>query len=107
MSKHIDWKTGGEADLVLLDGDKVELLSTAPFAPGSRPEGTLTAPPCAVFWMKVHRSKKEPDGRFHVWGRLLNMTRDVRAVLKALSGKSSSTGTPESSTLPGDKERTS
>jgi hypothetical protein len=104
---HIDWKTGGDADLLLFDGDKVELVSTAPFAPGSLPEGALSAPPHGAFKMKVRRSKKEPDGRFHVWGRLVNVTRDVRALLDALTFNNRSTGGPESSTLPGDKEHTS
>jgi hypothetical protein len=106
MSGHIDWKTGGDAFLLLLDGDKVELVSTAPFPPGSRPEAALSTPPHATFSIKVHRSKKEPDGRFHVWGRLVNATRDVRAALGSLIANNLSTAAPESSTLPSDKERT-
>jgi hypothetical protein len=67
--------------LTLLDGERVELLSTRAFAPGSRPEATLEGSSRGV-WMKVHGSHREPDGRYRVAGRLLNATRELRTTLE-------------------------
>ncbi len=89
MATHVLWSGGGEAEFVLIDGDRVELRSTEPFAPGSRPAGRLAVAPDQEIWVKVHRSRREDAPRFHVWGRLLNVTRPLRAHLDALSVASS------------------
>jgi hypothetical protein len=86
---HIRWEPEGEAILVLLDGDRVELLSSRSFPPGARPRGAVVAEGAAgaepapsrepaPFWIKVHGSHRQPDGRFRVEGRLLDATRALR-----------------------------
>ena len=78
------WDGGGEARVIALDGETIVLRSTRPHAPGSRPSGTLTAG--ARLRVKTHRSKRDEtpadDGmEFTVEGRVLDLTRDVRALL--------------------------
>jgi hypothetical protein len=89
MRARILWKDGGEAELVALSEDRVELVSTAPFPPGSRPEGTLSEPPAPHVRLKVHRSSRQEDGRYRVWGRLLDVSREVREFLLKRLGRSS------------------
>ena len=87
----ISWEGGGAATLAKLDGDRIELVSTRAFAPGSRPKGHLerAAPgPTAPLWMKVHGSRRQDDGFFRVAGRLLNATREQRAALEEAIQKS-------------------
>jgi len=91
----IAWSGGGTASIESLDQDRITLVSDRPFAPGSRPEGTLETPPGAHrIWVKVHASKRRDDGTFLVNGRLMNPTRELRQVLKGvvpgpIGGKSS------------------
>jgi hypothetical protein len=77
------WDGGGEARVVALDGEAIVLRSTRPHAPGSRPSGTLTGG--ARLRVKTHRSKRDEapsDGmEFTIDGRVLDLTRDVRALL--------------------------
>jgi hypothetical protein len=105
MSANITWKVGGTAVIEVIDDDRVELVSTRAFAPGSRPEGTVTFAPdrasggaVAVgsrsIWLKVHGSRRQDDGEFRVKGRLLNVRREVLDLLKEVvrnpnGGKSS------------------
>jgi hypothetical protein len=102
MSARVAWSGGGTATIVGLDGDRITLDSDRPFAPGSRPEGTLETPPAGEastpaahrIWVKVHASKRQDDGTFRVNGRLMNPTRELRQVLKGvvpspIGGKSS------------------
>jgi hypothetical protein len=56
-------------------------VSTHPFAPGSRPEATVAGGGPRL-WVKVHRSQRQDDGSFRVAGRLLNLPRAVRELLK-------------------------
>jgi hypothetical protein len=77
----ITWTGGGTAVIDAIDGDRVELVSTRPFAPGSRPEGTAVTGGHTV-WLKVHGSRRQDDGAFRVKGRLLNMRREVLDLLK-------------------------
>jgi len=92
------WEGGGAATLAKLEGDRIELVSTRAFAPGSRPKGHLEmAGPSAEaatptpdpppgkstpVWLKVHGSRRQDDGLFRVTGRLLNATREQRAALE-------------------------
>jgi hypothetical protein len=101
---HIAWTGGGTAVLDVIEGDRVELLSTRAFAPGSRPEGTFTTglaekaagdagaspagPAAHPIWMKVHGSRRQEDGAYHVKGRLLNVRRGVLDLLKEVVGGS-------------------
>ena len=83
MVAHVFWSGGGEAELVLLQGELIEMRSTVPFAPGSRPSGALATAKDQTVWLKVHRSRRGPDHWFHVRGRLLNVTRELRIHLEA------------------------
>ena len=77
----IIWSGGGTAVIDAIDGDRVELVSTRAFAPGSRPEGTVTAGGHSI-WLKVRGARRQDDGAFRVKGRLLNVRRDVLDLLK-------------------------
>jgi hypothetical protein len=81
MAARIAWSQGGTASIDVLMGDRVELTSTRPFAPGSRPEGRLEDRGHPI-WLKVHGSRQREDGSFRVSGRLLNVTRKMRDILK-------------------------
>jgi hypothetical protein len=90
----ITWNGGGTAVIDALDDDRIELISTRAFAPGSRPEGALGAGGPAI-WLKVHAARRQADGAFRVKGRLLNVRREVRELLKEVvrspnGGRSSS-----------------
>jgi len=87
MSATVTWRGGGTAVLEVIDGDRVELVSTRAFAPGSRPEGTV-APGGQPIWMKVHGSRRQDDGAFRVKGRLLNVRREALDLLKEVVGGS-------------------
>jgi hypothetical protein len=75
----VTWNKGGEARVVALKDDAVTLRSTVPSPPGSRIEGALEGgEPLRV---KVHSSKKQEDGSFVLEGRVLDLTKAVRAKL--------------------------
>ena len=85
MTARVAWVDGGSATIERLEGDRITLVSNRPFAPGSRPEGTLEAgsePAGHRIWVKVHASHRQEDGSYLVSGRLLNPTRELRQVLK-------------------------
>jgi hypothetical protein len=93
----VTWQQGGTATIEELDGERLQLSSTRAFAPGSRPEGTVSIGEAqSPFWMKVHGSRRQDDGAYRVTGRLLNVTRETRDKLKeAVSGSNSGkTSTP-------------
>jgi hypothetical protein len=75
------WNRGGEATVTAFDGDRITVLSTAPSAPGSRPDGVL--PSGALVRIKVARCRRQDEG-FVIEGRLLDATRDVRAEVQRL-----------------------
>jgi hypothetical protein len=75
------WSGEGSATFASLDGEKVELVSTRAFAPGSRPEASLEGTQERV-WLKVHNSRRQEDGLYRVTGRLLNATKQLRARLE-------------------------
>jgi hypothetical protein len=78
---HIAWGKGGEADLAALDQDRIQVRSSIPSAPGSRIAGRLASG--AEVRMKVHHCKRTAQG-FDIEGRLLDVTREVRAELARL-----------------------
>jgi hypothetical protein len=93
----VTWTQGGTATIEQLDGERIELSSTRAFAPGSRPEGTVSLGAAASpFWMKVHGSRRQEDGNYRVSGRLLNVTREARERLKEAVSASNSGKTPTS-----------
>ena len=83
---HVRWLRGGEARVASLAADAVVLRSTVPSPPGSRIEGALEGEPPATVRVKVYASRLQPEGDFVIEGRLLDVTRSVRARLLALTG---------------------
>jgi hypothetical protein len=81
----IRWAGGGEARLVSITADAIVLRSTVPFPPGARIEGALEDDPSATVRLKVHVSRRQPEGEFLVEGRPLDLTRRVRERLSAVS----------------------
>jgi hypothetical protein len=75
------WSKGGEADLISLAGDIIQVRSTISSAPGSRLDATLAGG--AGFRVKVHRCQKREVG-FEIEGRLIDLRREVRGELEAL-----------------------
>lgn len=86
MPHQLTWSRGGEASVISLDGDAIVLQSSIPSPPGSRLSGSLVDGNMEVR-IKVHASKKQDDGSFHLHGRLIDATRDARSKLKALAGE--------------------
>ncbi len=89
----IAWDGGGEGRLVRLDGEAIVVRSSRAFAPGSRPCGRI-APSGSELRMKTHRCRRidDADGLvFTVEGRTLDVTREVREELVALSEPIAST----------------
>jgi hypothetical protein len=78
---HVRWAKGGEARVATIAVDAIVLRSTVPSPPGSRIEGALEGEPPATVRVKVHASKRQPEGDFLIEGRLLDATREVRARL--------------------------
>ena len=86
---HVHWQSGGDAAFVSLAKDAVVLRSTVSSPPGSRLEGTLVGKDVVAALpvrVKVHGCKKQPDGEFVIEGRLIDATREVRAVIAARAG---------------------
>jgi hypothetical protein len=81
----VEWEKGGLARFVTVRGDAVVLVSTVPSPPGSRIEGAMLEEPREALRIKVHICRVLPDGAFHIEGRALDMRRDVRARLEAMT----------------------
>jgi hypothetical protein len=94
----VKWTGGGEARVVVLHDDLVTLLTTKPFAPGSRPEGLNgTGATIRVKTARCRRRREDehadlplevqPDGVVYLLeGRLLDASRELRNTLsRALS----------------------
>jgi hypothetical protein len=77
VSARLAWAHGGAAEVIALTKDAITVRSTVPSPPGSRIEGALEGGG-GTLKMKVHASKKQPDGAFLLEGRPLDMTREVR-----------------------------
>ncbi len=82
---HVRWAKGGEARVTSLAADAIVLRSTVPSPPGSRIEGQLEGDPPAQVRVKIHASRRQPEGDFVLEGRLLDATREVRARLEAMA----------------------
>jgi hypothetical protein len=78
MSARVRWARGGEARVTSLVDGAIVLRSSVPWPPGSRVEGTMESGAPATLRMKVHASRRQPEGDFVVEGRTLDMTRDTR-----------------------------
>lgn len=78
------WSKGGEARIVSITANAIVLRSSVPCPPGSRVEGALGGTPPVTLRLKVHASKRQPDGDFLLEGRPLDLTRETRERLGAL-----------------------
>lgn len=84
---HVAWTKGGEADLAVIEGDRVQLRSSVAAAPGTPLEGSLQGGSGKRFRVKVARCRRdEPAGVFIIEGRLVDASRDLRSELSALVG---------------------
>lgn len=83
MTVHVRWAAGGEARVLRIGADTIALDSSVPSPPGSRIEGTLEGETLAAarLRVKVHASKLQPDGRFLLEGRPLDLSRSTREQL--------------------------
>jgi hypothetical protein len=81
---HVKWAGGGEARVVSVDAQAIVLRSTVPSPPGSRLEGALVGDPPAKLRVKVHGSKKQPEGDFVLEGRPLDLPRELRERLERM-----------------------
>lgn len=70
------WPKGETGALCALDGERIEVVSQRPEAPGSRPAFRLADG--AEVRIKVHGCKREGD-LFRIEGRVIDLTRAVRA----------------------------
>jgi hypothetical protein len=78
---HIRWDTGGEAQVTLLNGEQITVVSSTPSAPGSRPAGVLQSG--ARLKIKVARCKRH-DALFVIEGRLIDTVRETRGQIQRL-----------------------
>jgi hypothetical protein len=85
MTAHVRWARGGEARVVSVDAQAIVLRSTVPSPPGSRIEGTLVGEPAATLRVKVHGSKKQPEGDFVLEGRPLDLPRETRERIEGMA----------------------
>jgi hypothetical protein len=84
MSVQVRWAKGGQARIVSVDTRAIVLISSVAVPPGSPIEGTLEGDPPAVLRVKVHASRKLPEGDYRIEGRPIDLSRDVRERLEAL-----------------------
>ncbi len=78
---HVRWTKGGDANLVTLDDDRVTLDSSLSSPPGSLVDGALATG--EAIRVKVRGCKREGE-RFRIEGRVIDLSRDLRAKLAAL-----------------------
>jgi hypothetical protein len=77
MTLELALEGGGRATLVETDGDRVTLLATRPFPPGSPLAGEG---PLGTLRVKVRGCKRDGEA-FRVDGRFVNLSREQRAAL--------------------------
>jgi hypothetical protein len=82
MSARVKWDKGGDASVVSFDAGTIVLRSSVPSPPGSRIEGVLPGDPPARIKVKVHSSKKQPEGDYLLAGRTIDATRETRERLE-------------------------
>lgn len=85
MTAHVTWARGGEASVVSIEPHAIVLRSTVPSPPGSRIEGTVAGEPPAALRVKIHASRKQPQGDFVLEGRPLDLARETRERLERLT----------------------
>jgi len=95
------WASGKKASVSEVNGERISLRSEASFAPGAPATGTLADHPSQEIIVKVHGCRRDGDA-FIVTGRLINVTRALRALLSpppALASLSAAAGKPARCTL--------
>lgn len=93
MGARVTWDKGGTAEVLSVSNDAIRLASSIPSPPGSRIEGAVDGEPSAKLWVKIHSSKKQPDGSFVLEGRPLNLGKELRERLAgAASGAAAGEG---------------
>jgi hypothetical protein len=75
---------GDEATIVKVAGESISLAATISAPPGATLEGTIDLHEGKPLRVKVHGSKKQPDGTFVIDGRCVDMTRELRKELESL-----------------------
>lgn len=84
---HVAWVKGGFASFLKAEDDRVELLSSMPSAPGSRPEGSLSSG--TRVRVKVARCRRrdasEEPPMFVIEGRLIDASRSARDEMASLA----------------------
>ena len=85
---HLAFDKGGEADVVALEGERITLRSTVSSPPGSPLAGRLRegANAGVPLRVKVHGCRREGD-LFRIEGRVIDLSRELRAVLAGLLAK--------------------
>ncbi len=86
-SAKVAWAKGGEATVTAFVDGAITLRSSTPSPPGSRIEGALAGG--GTLRVKIHGSKKQPDGTFVLEGRALDMTRELRQRIEEAIGRGS------------------
>jgi hypothetical protein len=81
---HVRWAGGGEATVLRIDAQAIVLRSTVPSPPGSRIEGMLVGAGEAKLRVKVHGSKKQPEGDYVLEGRPLDLPRGTREAIEGM-----------------------
>ncbi len=92
----IRWKRGGDAEILSLEGESVEVKSTVSSPPGSRFDGEaeIDGHDRFLFRIKVHGCTKR-EMHFYLQGRVLDLTRERRLALeRALGPKTPDSGLP-------------
>jgi hypothetical protein len=82
----VAWARGGQGRVVSIDARTIVVRSSVPSPPGSRIEGTLGGEPPTPLRMKVHGSKRQPEGDYVLEGRPIDMPRETRERLERLLG---------------------
>jgi hypothetical protein len=83
MMASLAWVKGGTARVVKLSADAIVLVSTVPSPPGSRIDGALDDEPTAIVRVKIHGSRKQPDGSFLLEGRPIDLAKELRERIAA------------------------
>jgi hypothetical protein len=89
VSARVVWSRGGEARVVSIGAQGIVLRSTVPSPPGSRVEGLLEGEPPATLRVKIHASRKQPEGDYVLEGRPLDLPRETRERLERLTASAS------------------
>ena len=76
----------GVGRVLQFSADSVLLQATIPSPPGSRLEGVLLVGAASgqTLRVKIHGSKKQPDGTFLLEGRPIDLSRGLRDAVAAL-----------------------